>query len=813
MKSVYRYILSAVFALIIAGCYQAGAQSSFERSVPFDSDCRFTRDSVTGAEQPSFNDLEWRVLDLPHDWSIEDIPQQKPGVTIGPFSKESVGDMATGHTIGGTGWYRKTFTLSNTYKRKRISIYFQGAYMETDVWVNGHHVGEHKYGYTSFYFDITKYCNSVDKSNVIAVRVVNYGKNSRWYSGSGIYRHVQLIATDPMHIDQWGVYITTPKVSPGSATVAIQTKIVNETGKKAQVSVQTSLLDKFGKEVGQSTSNRVVAADSNISIPQNITIKTPKLWSLETPDLYQAKVVVLVDGKVKDATVNSFGIRKLGFSGDRGFLLNDKRVKLHGGCVHHDDGVLGSAAIDRAEERKIELLKVNGFNAIRCSHNPPSEKFLETCDKLGMLVIDESFDQWEKGKNPDDYHRFFDAWWKKDFSSMILRDRNHPSVILWSVGNEIDERAEPSGTKIVKGFKAVLQQLDPSRLITEAVNDPWDHPGNKWDYTAPAFALLGVGGYNYQWWEYENDHRKHPERIMMGTESVPKEAAQNWKLVEKHPYIIGDFVWTAMDYLGESGIGHATCKEEKGNNLMPWPWFNGYCGDIDLIGDKKPQSYYRDVVWRRTKIAMAVHLPLPDSCKEQVSYWGWPDEMLSWTWPGNEGKLMHINVYSRSAKVRLLLNGKTIAEKRPDSLFTAAFELPYAPGELKAVAIDGDKEVAQFTLHTTGKATHIRLIPDRAKIKTNRNDLCYVKVLVTDDKGLIVPNADVPVQFKVTGNGELVATGSANPSEMESFRQPQHRTFRGKCLVVLRPKGAAGNITLEAIAPGLTSAKTVISTQ
>ena len=788
------------------------AQNVSARSKSFDAGWRFTRDSVTDAEKPAFDDSKWRVLDLPHDWSIEDIPDQKPGVTIGPFSKESVGDIATGHTVGGTGWYRKAITLDNSYRGKRISIYFGGAYMETDVWVNGHHVGEHKYGYTSFYFDITKYCNPIRKPNIIAVRVVNYGKNSRWYAGSGIYRHVQLIATNPVHIAQWGIYITTPEASAKSATVAIQTKVANETGKKANVSVQTVLVDKFGNEAGRTTSNQIIEADSAINVSQKIIVKTPKLWSPETPDLYTARVTVSIDGKVKDVTVNPFGIRSLSFSADNGFLLNGKSIKLQGGCVHHDDGVLGAATIDRAEERKIELLKANGFNAIRCSHNPPSEKFLETCDRLGMLVVDESFDQWEKGKNPNDYHRFFDAWWKKDFSSMILRDRNHPSVILWSVGNEIWERAEPSGTKIVEGFKEVVQHLDPSRLITEAVNDPWDHPGNTWDYTAPAFAQLGVGGYNYAWWQYENDHKKYPERIMMGTESFPMDAAKNWILIEKHPYIIGDFVWTAMDYLGESGIGHAVCSSGNVPFFMPWTWFNGYCGDIDLVGDKKPQSYYRDVVWRRTKITMAVHVPIPDSCKEQVSGWGWSDELLSWTWPGNEGKLMQVNVYSRSAKVRLLLNGKTIEEKSPDNLFTAKFEVPYNPGELTAVALDGDKVSGQFSLHTTGEAKRIQLAPDRTKISRNRNDLCYIKVLVTDKKGQVVPNADIPVQFKITGSGVLAGTGSGNPSAMESFQQPKHHTFRGKCLVVLRPTGAAGIITLEASSPGMQSAKIEITT-
>lgn len=806
MKITYRHLIAITLSFIVCNYAGVQAQNVPARSKSFDAGWHFTRDSVTDAQNPAFDDSKWRVLDLPHDWSIEDIPDQKPGITIGPFSKESAGDIATGHTVGGTGWYRKTFTLDNSYKGKRISIYFGGAYMETDIWVNGQHVGEHKYGYTSFYFDITKYCNLAGKPNLIAVRVVNHGKNSRWYAGSGIYRHVQLISTDPIHVDNWGVYVTTPSASPESATVAIQTKVINETDKKANVALQTVLLDKFGKEVGRITSRTAAEADSNITVPQQIVVKSPNLWSPDAPNLYTAKVTVIVDGRVKDVTVNPFGIRTLSFSAEKGFLLNGRSIKLHGGCVHHDDGVLGSATIDRAEERKIELLKANGFNAIRCSHNPPSEKFLETCDRLGMLVVDESFDHWEKEKNPNDYHRFFDAWWKMDFSSMILRDRNHPSVILWSVGNEIWERAEPSGTRIVEGFKQVVQQLDPSRLITEAVNEPWDHPGNSWDYTAPAFAQLGVGGYNYEWWQYENDHKKYPERIMMGTESFPQDAAKNCDLIEKHPYIIGDFVWTAIDYLGESGIGHAVCSSGKVPFFMPWTWFNAYCGDIDLVGDKKPQSYYRDVVWRRAKITMAVHTPVPDSCKEQVSLWGWPDEMLSWTWPGNEGKMMQVNVYSRSSKVRLLLNGKVIAEKSPDNLYTAKFEVPYAPGELTAVALNGDKEEGRFSLVTTGKAKRIQLIPDRIKISARRNDLCYVKVLVTDDKGRVVPNADIPVQFKITGDGELAGTGSANPYEMESFKQSHHHAFRGRCLVVLRPTGPAGSISLSASSPGLQSA-------
>jgi beta-galactosidase len=310
-----------------------------------------------------------------------------------------------------------------------------------------------------------------------------------------------------------------------------------------------------------------------------------------------------------------------------------------------------------------------------------------------------------------------------------LRDRNHPSIILWSIGNEIQERADSSGLAIIKKFRPVISQLDSSRPVTSAICEFWDNPGKKWDATAGTFALLDVGGYNYQWYQYESDHKQFPDRIMVGTESVPQHALENWRLVEKDNYVVGDFVWTAMDYLGESGIGHTICTNQKGEFSMPWPWFNAWCGDIDLIGDKKPQSYYRDVVWRRSKIEMAVHAPMPDTCKEQISYWGWPEEQQSWTWPGNEGKKLSVNVYSRSPLVRLQLNGKVIGEKQiPDSLITAKFEVPYEAGELKAIAIENGKEVGNVVLKTTTAPKTILLKADRSTIQARRNDLSYVTV-------------------------------------------------------------------------------------
>ena len=784
---------------------------------PFDADWRFIRDSVAGAEQPGFNDSKWRVLDLPHDWSIEDLPEQIPGKTIGPFSKESEGALnggSTGHTVGGTGWYRKTFTLDSTDKNKLITVYFEGAYTETDVWVNGNYAGSHKHGYTSFYFDISKFCKPVSEKNVIAVRVMNKGKNSRWYSGSGIYRHVKLIVTNPLHIDTWGVYVTTPKVSADESIVKVISNISNGKNEKSNIIIRARLLDANEKSVATSETSSSVNANDKTQITQEIIIKSPKLWSPESPYLYKAEVTVFVNEHVEDMTTTNFGIRSISFSAESGFMLNGKKMELKGGCVHHDNGILGAAAIDRAEERRVEVLKANGFNAIRSSHYPPSPTFLDACDRLGMLVIDEAFDMWQKPKNPDDYHKFFDEWWERDLSSMILRDRNHPSIILWSIGNEIQERADSSGLAIIRKFRPLINQFDPTRSVTSAVCEFWDNPGRTWSATAPTFALLDVSGYNYQWWQYESDHKLFPQRIMVGTESVPQHAFENWQLVEKDPYVVGDFVWTAMDYLGESGIGHTVCDSTKDDFSMSWPWFNSWCGDIDLIGNKKPQSYYRDVVWRRSKIEMAVHAPLPAGCKEKISYWGWPDEQQSWTWPGNEGKRMTINVYSRLPVVRLELNGKIIDEKKiRDSSITAKFEVPYEPGELDAIAVDNGKEIANVVLKTANAPQAIRLKADRSTIHADRNDLSYVTLEIVDDKNNVVPNSNVPVEFLVKGAGELAGVGNANPSDMASFKQPGRNTFRGRCLVILRPKGSTGNIVLEARSPGLQSAKIVIATK
>lgn len=777
--------------------------NSFSQRILFDSGWRFYKGKASGSELPGFDDSEWREIDLPHDWSIEDLPGKHS-----PFSPDAISATASGYTVGGTAWYRKTFTISEDNRDKIILIYFEGVYMNSDIWINGYHIGNHPYGYTGFWLDLTDKIRFGEK-NVVAVEVKNEGRNSRWYSGSGIYRHVWLNIEEPFYIEPWGIYVTTPELNEKSAVVKVQTDIRNRTISQIKIKIVTKILDPSGREVAKNVLLQQIGSSSIKEFVQNFTIDSPVLWSPEIPALYKAETIVYSDEIPADNTETIFGIRSISFDVTGGLLINGKTTKLRGGCMHHDNGILGSAAFDRAEERKVELLKRNGFNAVRCSHNPPSEKFLEACDRLGLIVIDEAFDQWQKPKNPDDYNLYFDKWWESDLSSMILRDRNHPSVIFWSLGNEIEERADPAGTEITKKFRKVIEKYDGTRPVTLAVCEFWDHPGRNWDETAPAFDQVNIGGYNYQWYRYESDHEKFPARIMMGTESVPIQASQNWQMVEKHSYVIGDFVWTAMDYLGETGIGHTSCEGTNDQQLMPFPWVNAYCGDIDLIGNKKPQSYFRDVVWRNSFIEMAVHVPMQEGCNEKVSFWGWPDEQQSWTWPGYEGRNMKVNIYSHSSSVRLELNGKVIGVKQisDTSNLTASFEVPYEPGVLSAVALDKGNEAGEVAFATAGRPAGLRLIPDRLEISNDRNDLCYISVEVVDKNGSVVPDAAIPIDFTIKGSGSIISAGNANPADTSSLKDKVSNSFRGKCLAIIQPGDNPGEIIFEAKAPGIKTEK------
>jgi len=795
--------------------------SSSSRTRSFDTDWSFKKDSVaSGPEKLNFDASSWRKVDLPHDWSVEDLSNQTPDSIVGPFIKSSPGSTFDGFISGGKAWYRNTFLVNKEDLGKTVYLQFDGIYMNSDVWVNGHHLGNHPYGYTPIYYDLTAYLQPVGKENVIAVQVKNEGKNSRWYAGSGIYRHAWLTIVNPLHVEVWGVHVSTLKVSKSSAEVQLVTTVRNTGKNDAVFTVQTKFINKNGKVAGITKTNSTVKAGDKTDVLQKMELENPKLWSTQTPNLYKAKVTIFENNKITDIVNTTFGVRDIKIDVQHGLLINGVSTKLKGGCIHHDYGPLGAAAIDRAEERKIELLKENGFNAIRLSHNPPSQQFLDICDRMGMLVIDEAFDAWEKTKFEDDYHLYFKEWWNKDLTNMILRDRNHPSIILWSIGNEIRERADSAGLEITKMLKKRVQELDNTRMVTEAVCDFWDARRTyNWEEHAPAiFKILDVSGYNYMLNKYESDHQKYPERIMLGTESYPLKTLENWQLIDKNPYIIGDFVWTAMDYRGEAGCGFSTLvpvSQTKKRVFLKWPWFNAFCGDLDFIGDKKPQSFYRDVVWRRSKIEMFVHKPIPDGMKEIVNDWGWPDILKSWTWPGQENKKMNVIVYARCQSVKLELNGKVIGEQEvPENSITVTFNIPYQAGTLVAKGYNNGAEIASSILKTTGAPAAIRLKADRSKIKADRSDLSYVNVEIVDAHGNLIPNAEnIEVNYSISGNGEIAGVGNGNPIDVSSFQLPKKKIYHGKGLAIIRPKETAGKIILTAKAKGLKDDSIEIITQ
>jgi beta-galactosidase len=824
-----------LFISFIICVFSAKAQDT--RAILFDKDWRFKKDSVIQAESPGYNDSRWRKMDLPHDWSIEDLPNQEKDSVQGPFTKAAVSKGATGYTEGGIGWYRKMFTLGQSYAGMQTYILFDGVYMNSDVWINGHHLGNRPNGYISFSYNLTPYLNPIGKANVIAVRVKNLGVNSRWYSGSGIYRHVWLIPLNNVHTEIWGNSVTTPDVSQNAAQVKIESTIKNASSQNKRVNVRIDVLNPSGEVVASKTGSLNISAGGTQSLSQQLAVAKPSLWTLKKPSLYTAKVTVL-DGKKVDETITPFGIRSIRFDGQKGFLLNGEIVKLKGGCIHHDHGPLGAASIDRAEVRKIELLKGAGYNAVRLSHNPYASALLNACDKLGMLVVTDTYDMWEKEKSPvkDGYNLYFKDWWKQDLQALIDRDRNHPSIIMWGIGNEIPEAGDTSGARIAKQLADEVHRLDATRPVTEAiVYFPGYSPAKSWDNFEPHLNVLDVDGYNYAILgkgsllsnnkaasRYETEHAKHPQKTFIATEYYPSAALENWEVTEKHPYVLGGFSWTAMNYIGEANIGGTFIVPDTIKNKIavfmsstenPWPVYSAVCGDLDIIGNRRAPSYYQNVVWRNSPVELLVHRPMPAGTQEVTSPWGLPDLLKSWTWPGREGKKIKVQVYTRSKEVKLELNGKTIAEQTvPDGSIAASFEVEYQPGTLIARGYGNGKEIGKSVLSTTGKPVAIRLVPDRKRLKADANDLSYVSVEVVDEKGAVVPTTDdMEISFELTGAGRIAGVGNGNPADLSSFQQNHKKVFQGKGLVIIRPNGKSGSILLKATANGLVPAQIVIS--
>lgn len=805
--------------------------------VSFDQDWLFFRGDASGADASSFDDSAWRKLDLPHDWSIEDLPYatsadggatadgsafdyttgpttsgpNPPGTpeVIGPFDHQnSAGGSSTGYTVGGVGWYRKHFVTPPGHDR-HVELRFDGVYQNADVWLNGVHLGFHPYGYTSFAFDLTP--NLTSGVNVIAVRVNNSGQTSRWYSGSGIYQHTWLTVTAPVRIPLWGVYVTTPVVDKRHSVAHVEVEATNLGTVTGAATVRVSVLDENRRtvDVGH-TPAQALTPGATTTYGVDLSVNHAALWSPDSPTLYQAQAELLVDGRAVDSVTVTFGIRSLEWD-ENGFLLNGKPVKVRGACTHSSHGPLGTMMLGRSEEREIEVLQAAGFNALRTAHNPVAPAKLDACDRRGMVVWNEFSDVWDRAKKTDDYHLYFPDWWERDLTSLVRRDRNHPSVVIWSLGNEI---TDTTGGSRGQQLYDLVHALDPSRPVTQAA-------GPFATLTDPLYQYVDVSDFHY-----DNPprgtappataaslHAAFPNKAVTKSESWPATIYDDWQLTQNNAWFVGAWVWAAWDYLGEAGTGAPIYAPPNTTNLpvfgsAVYPWFQDFQGDIDLIGQRKPQNYWRSVVYGLSPIEMMVERPAPAGTQQYAHNWSYYDELPSWTWDVPDGQVMTLHVYTTGDTVSVQLNGQAIATNTvaASDKRVSTFNIPYAPGELTAVASLNGREIGRRTLTTTGRPAALRLSSDVDILSTGRDDLAHVLVEVLDGKGQRVPDAVLDVSFAVGGTGELVGVGNGNPHNIDSFKRSGRYTWHGQALAIIRPAKTPGRVTLTASAPGLRTA-------
>ena len=779
----------------------------------FDSNWSFYQGDASGAEKPDFNDNAWRKLNVPHDWSIE-----------GENLKDNPGGGTVGFFPTGVGWYRKSFNISSIKSDERYQIEFDGVYMNSTVWLNGKLVGNYPYGYSSFVHDLTPYI--VKGKNVIAVKVDNSQQpNSRWYSGSGIYRHVRLVKTKQIHFAHWSIFNYTKSISDNKAVVVVEAAINNNGSAKNGV-IKHQVLDANNKVVAEVS--KELTLDNNAKQTQEITINNPVLWDVDNPQLYTLRSLIIVSGKEVDREDNVLGVRTIEFDIDKGFLLNGKQVKMKGVNLHHDAGGVGAAVPLRIWERRFELLKESGCNAIRTSHNPPSPEFLDLCDRMGFLVMDEAFDEWVHGKNKYSYQIYWNDWHEKDLTAMVCRDRNHPSVVIWSVGNEVYDQTDKIGGTVARELIGICHANDPTRLVTSGNDRIADFYGEATPEFLAAFEN-DIVGYNYpdRWGTrrelyYSIDKKNFPNRRVIGTETSgyrgdrgayslgddptkvtnPSyitdrmlDVAHRWKYTLLYDYVIGDFMWTGVDYYGETG----------------WPNRGHSSGYLDLCGFKKDGFYFFKSIWTQDP---TIHL------------------FPHWNWEGREGQVIPVLCYTNCESAELFVNGKSYGKKSiefprqgvelgwnkygPDKVFATTgdlhlqWDVVYEPGEIKVVGIKKGKEYVDI-IRTAGKPASIRLSVDRNTIKVDPEDVAHVTVEILDKYGNIVPTANNLVKFSITG-GEIIGVENSRPDDLMNCKLKQREAFNGMCLALVQAS-KIGKITVKAESTGLQSAEITFNAQ
>ena len=751
---------------------------------------------------------EWTNVHLPHDASI---------------SLERTANAVSGGSNaffpGAVCWYEKELELSEAEVGKTVLLEVEGAYMNAMVTVNRHLAGRRPYGYSSFHCDLTPWL--VPGKNLVRVEVNNGGlANTRWYAGSGLYRPVRLLVGEVVRVEPWSLQVTTPEVSQDASKAQASLTVRNDRLDPVTARVRFEVMTPDTLSVLASSEAQVLLpAGSSTWVASTLPVSGISAWTPETPVLYSLRAIVLMDSAetVMDTASTLFGFRTVSVDSTNGFQLNGVTRNMKGGCVHHDCGLLGAAAFSQAEARKVELLKASGFDAVRCAHNPPSVAFLDACDRLGMLVIDEAFDCWRHGKNPGDYSLWFEEWWERDLTDMVRRDFNHPSIVMWSTGNEIIERdGRSDAAELAERMVNTVRALDGTRPVTNALCDLWEErkPENTQEFlrsrfaekTAGFSAPLDVVGWNYllQW--YGEAGNMYPGRVICGTETFPKDAFEYWEAVEQYPHVIGDFVWTSLDYLGEAGIGHVKEKESD-PFLKPFPWHHANCGDIDICGNKRPQSFYRDCVWGiATAPYLAVHAPERHGKPSFLSPWGWPEVSANWNWPGWEEKPCQVDVYSTADEVALLLDGVEL-ERKPAgkaNKHLASFEVVYRPGKLEAVEYRNGTQTARTALETAGPAASIQLSTDSSNLPDGSGDIAYVTVALLDAQGRLCTQAENQLYFTVHGAGRVLAVGNGDPASEEAYVGTTRKAWRGVATVVVQETSCKQGATADAVSGPMT---------
>jgi beta-galactosidase len=789
-----KHFLALVF---LAGATFAHAETSRLRE-SFDFDWRFHLGDAPEASAPGYVDTSWRELDVPHDFSIE-----------GPFSATNA--SGTAFLPGGIAWYRKSFAAPADWENKIVAIDFDGVSMNSEVWINGHYLGKRPYAYSSFAYELTPYLKPA-ATNVIAVRVDHSQiADSRYYVGSGIYRHVWLTVTEQIHVARHGIYVTTPQVSSDNAAVEIQTHVQNQTASDREIEVVTRLLDPRGKVVRQVSSKARVAAMSDETVTQSANIAHPKLWSPDTPALYRAMTTVRVAGKTVDSLETFFGVRSIRFDAQTGFFLNGQPMKFKGICMHHDAGALGAAVPDAVLERRLRLAKEIGCNAFRTSHNPMAPELYDLCDRLGIMVMDEAFDEWTGAKNKWiqgrnigtashlGYSQFFDEWSDADLREMVLRDRNHPSIILWSIGNEVDFQNDPfsyptDGSKYDTNKPSaeilartaprlikIVHECDPTRPVTAALaNLPASNATGVAD-------LLDVVGYNYQVEQFTNDFARYPNRKIVGSENG---FGLEYYEITKNPRVTGQFLWVGFDFLGESD---------------QWPARGSAAGLFDTCGFLKPRAFIRAALWSEQPV---VYIGVRGQAGGLRSGRFGGAVESHWNWQNDSRAELPVEVYSNCKNVELFLNGKSLGSKTAAEARNGIFRwsVPFKAGELKAVGT-ADGKTTQSRLVTAGPAARIELVPDKTKLTANGEDVSQIELRLVDKDGVLVPKGNTFCSINVNGSGRLLALDNGDQRDMTPLKQPSRKLNQSRAFLVVESLRKPGPITVTVSAEGLPQAQ------